>query len=596
MAQVAKIGRDSASGKTTELIKTAEAPGRLQTLLFTIVRYLAYLDVVLAVVLVITALIRGTSWTFLLPFLVILFIATIPVSMPSSFTVANSLEAQNLAKKDILVSGLVGIQEAASMNALLVDKTGTLTRNQSKVIAVKSFNSKFSLNQIMVAALTLTDDTNNSVIDQALKNYGHQNNIESVERKSFRPFSPVTKYSSGEVQFNGQPIKLMLGSPEALTNLTGDTTEAKQIAAMAQSGRLICVASTNQILGAIILADTPRPDSKKAVLAVQKLGVKVIMVTGDDIKTAKSVAGQVGIGPRIGTLADIQNEPDLMLFDGFANIFPADKLKIVKKLQQQGQVVGMTGDGINDAPALKQADVGIAVNSASDVVKLAARVVLTKPGLTDIVPIIDSGHRVYRRMMTWIITKLARTAELAALLTFGFIFTGFFPVSLSLIVFIVVMNDMVTLVLGTDRAWRTQIPERWNLPQLAKIAGIFTIGWLVIGFGLLWFYLQIQKLSSSQISSAMFLYLIYSAMATIWMTRVRDHFWSFAPSKAVGWMTFADIAVATTMVLAGLITAKISISIVLEVLIVTIVGMIILDQIKMVYYHHNGILGTEIQN
>jgi len=256
-------------------------------------------------------------------------------------------------------------------------------------------------------------------------------------------------------------------------------------------------------------------------------------------------------------------------------------------------VVGMTGDGINDAPALKQADVGIAVSSATDVAKSAARVVLTEPKLSDITKVIDSGHRVYRRMMTWTITKLARTAELAALLTFGFIITGFFPVSLSLIVFIIVMNDLVTLTLGTDKAWPTIVPEKWNMPQLARISAIFTIGWLTVGLALLWFYNKVMNVSMVQISSLMFLFLIYSAMETIIMTRTRDPFWSFAPSRWVGGMVAANIVGATLMATMGWAMAEVPFRFITFLMVITLLVMLILDGLKVWYYKMTGILGTE---
>jgi len=343
--------------------------------------------------------------------------------------------------------------------------------------------------------------------------------------------------------------------------------------------------------GLLALADSPRDDARESVAKIQALGIRVIMLTGDTAGTARSIAEQVGIGNRIGTLQDALSHP--LEFDGFANVYPEDKYKIVQAIQKSGMVVGMTGDGINDAPALKQADVGIAVSSATDVAKSAARVVLTEPRLSDITKVVDGGHRVYRRMMTWTITKLARTAELAALLTFGFIFTGFFPVSLSLIVFIVVMNDMVTLTLGTDRAWPTSVPERWNMPELARISGIFTIGWLALGLGLLWFYLERQHLGAAQISSLMFLYLMYSAMETILMTRTRDAFWSFAPSKWVGGMIALNVLLATSMAAFGWVMAAVSLRSILTLLAITLVAMLILDNLKMRYYRITGILGTE---
>ena len=596
IASVSAIGMKSSYGKTAELVRTAEAPGRLQVLLFNIVRYLAYLDVLLAVILVITAFVHGTPWQELLPFLVILFIATIPISMPSSFTVANSLEAQNLAKEHVLITGLTGIQEAAGMNVLLVDKTGTLTNNRPEIAELVPFEPLGDAELLKLAAAA-SDDTSNDSISVAILGALKKRNLEMPNRTSFTAFDPVHKVSRAQMDEKENRWNVILGSPAVIANIAEVPEQfMEQVETLSSKGsRVLAVAMGSgeklACRGLIALADSPRDDAGESIAKIKVLGIRIIMITGDTAGTARAIAERVGIGNRIGTMEDALSHP--LDFDGFANVYPEDKYKIVQAIQKLGMVVGMTGDGINDAPALKQADVGIAVSSATDVAKSAAKVVLTEPHLSDIAKVIDGGHRVYRRMMTWTITKLARTAELAALLTFGFLFTGFFPVSLSLIVFIVVMNDMVTLTLGTDKAWPTAVPETWDMPRLAKIASIFTVVWLALGLGMLWFYLNVQNLSAGQISSFMFLYLIYSAMETILMTRTCDSFWSFAPSRWVLGMVIINIVLATLMAGFGWVMAPVAPSAILILFIITVLGMLLLDAMKMRYYRATGILGTE---
>ncbi|AMV59761.1 Lead, cadmium, zinc and mercury transporting ATPase [Pediococcus damnosus] len=592
IAKVIATGSQSSYGKTVGLSQNSEAPGRLQTLLFNIVRYLAYLDIVLAIILVITAFIRGTSWQELLPFLVILFIATIPISMPSSFTVANSLEAKELTKQQVLVTGLTGIQEAASLDVLLIDKTGTLTKNQSKVSNIIRYNEEYDETNLIKLAAAAADDTANDAINNAILSEFNQRHLEGFVRKSFKGFDPAVKFSTAEIVENGSPKEVVMGSPITLQKM-GNVPETyiNDIKKISSSGaRVLAIgirANNNQqftIVGLIGLTDMPKEDAKEAVQKIRDRGIKVIMLTGDTRETAKVIAEKVGIGDRISDIHDALNNP--LAYDGYANVFPEDKFKVVKALQDQGSVVGMTGDGINDAPALKQADVGIAVSTATDAAKKAAKVVLTNDSLLDIMKVIDSGHRVYRRMMTWTITKLARTAELAALLTFGFIFAGFFPVSLSLIVFIVVMNDMVTLVLGTDRAVPSRKPEHWDLLKLTKIAAIFTIGWLAVGLMLLWYFVSQTVVSQADISSLMFLYLIYSAMTTILMTRTEGVFWRSRPSNWVAGMVALDIVVATCLAAEGWITTPVSWAWILLVMGITVIATIILDFLKVQYYRH----------
>ncbi|ANK60494.1 HAD-IC family P-type ATPase [Loigolactobacillus backii] len=598
IGKVTKIGVNSTYGKTAELSRTEEAPGRLQKLLFNIVRYLAYVDVVLAVILVIAAVFRGTAWQELLPFLVILFIATIPISMPSSFTVANSLEAKNLTQEKVLVTGLTGIQEAASMDVLLIDKTGTITNNQPKVGQIKVFG-QFSAQQILQLALTATDETAVDTVSVALVKAAATNHLVPFKRTKFTVFDPATKTAKASFVDNGQTQVVILGSPNIIAaSVVLQPNLEHEVTTLASRGaRVLAVALQTakqaEIVGLIELVDQPRADAITSIKAVQDRGVRVMMLTGDTSYTAQTIAEQVGIGSRIGTLTDAKSDP--LSFDGFADVYPQDKLAIVKKLQELGMVVGMTGDGVNDAPALQRADVGIAVASATDIAKSAAKIILTRSTLADIVKVIDGGHRVYRRMMTWTITKLSRTAQLAALLTLGFVFAGFFPVSLNLIVFIVIMNDCVTLTLGTDRAWPTSIPEHWDLGQLGKIAGIFAVSWVVVGLAMFWYYLEVAQLSNGRISTLMFVYLIYSAMTTIIMTRTRDHFWEYAPSKSVGWVVLLDIILATIMAITGFVTPQVSWLWVLTVVIIVIVATLILDWVKMQYYKKTGILGTERQ-
>lgn len=595
---VTATGTASSYGKTAALVRRAEPPGRLQKLLFTIVRYLAFLDIALAVILVIAAVVRGESWQDLLPFLVILFIATIPISMPSSFTVANSLEARTLAAQGALVVGLSGIQEAGAMDVLLVDKTGTLTLNQPEIADLQGFGDVPGVDVLRLAA-SATDADAADTISAAITRAVQKDGIATPQRLSFTGFDPVSKVSKARIVQEGgaEETNVVLGSPMVLADMAGVPTEyAERVDAMAATGSRVLAVATGPdgkltIQGLIALADSPRDDAKDVLRQVRERGVRIIMITGDSASTAKAIAQQVDVGDRIATRTDAVTHP--ADFDVLAEVYPEDKYAVVTALQHAGHVVGMTGDGINDAPALKQADVGIAVSSATDVAKSASRIVLTGEGLGGVAEVIDSGHRVYRRMMTWTITKLARTAELAALLTFGFILAGFFPVSLSLIVLIVILNDLVTLTLGTDRASAATAPERWDMPRLTRTAAIFAIGWVVVGLGLLWFYLRVQNLEPDQVSSLLFAFLIYSAMVTILMTRTRNAFWTSTPSRWVGTMVATNIVLASVFALFGILTSPVSWLSIVTLLGITAVVMLILDGVKTFFYRRSGMLQAQ---
>ncbi|MQS75935.1 HAD-IC family P-type ATPase [Companilactobacillus halodurans] len=570
---VQKIGKESSLGKTTELVRTNEAPGRLENLLFTVVKYLAYLDIVLAVILTIAALVRQTPFLTLLPFLVILFVATIPISMPSSFAVANSLEAGILSKKGILVSGLTGIQEAGSMDVLLMDKTGTITKNEPRLDNLISLNGVAESYLLQYALATVKTSSVNP-LDQAILKAAKDKNISKLIVKEQVSFDPKLKGAKAVLK-NGDEV--FLGSP-----VKGDLDDKalRQIEKQASLGLQVLVLAVNQeVIGLLTFKDQVKDDMPQTIAALKEQGVRILMVTGDTASTASAIAKNVGLSKPIGTVNDALNNP--LEFDGFANVYPKDKFKIVKSLQNQGHVVGMTGDGINDAPALKQADVGIAIDSATDISKMAARIILTAPSLMGITELVESGHRVYQRMMTWLITKLARTAQLALLLTCGYLFTNFFPVSLNIIVFIVIFNDCVTLTLGTDRVRTKRLPENWNLKNLTKISAIYTIGWLLLGFLILWYTLNYTVLNHGQISGLLFAYLIYSAMGMILSTRTRNHFWSIKTSKAVGTVILINFILST---LISIFFLKVGAIDILVVFLISCLMFLILDWLKVLYY------------
>ncbi len=311
---------------------------------------------------------------------------------------------------------------------------------------------------------------------------------------------------------------------------------------------------------------------------IEGLGIRVLMVTGDTRATAEVVAKQVGLGARFGDASrDLDNSLD---FDGFANFYPEEKFRLVKTLQQTGRIVGMTGDGVNDAPVLKQAEVGIAVQDASDVAKAAAGIVLTRPGLEGIVSVVSGGRRVFRRMLTWTITKVARTVELAALLTFGYIATGFFVVPLTMIVVITVLNDIVTLTLATDRAWVSPAPEQWDIGQISRRGAALAAGWLILGFAVLWLALHPLHLPIPQIHTLMFVYLMYTAQVTIWLTRTPGHFWSLPPSGPVMVATIGNIVIASLMAGFGLLTAPVSFGLLVALLLAVLLAALLFDQLE----------------
>ena len=573
LATVTATGANSRSGKTVNLINNSAAPGHLQQLLTKIIYYLCILDGILTLVIVIAFFFKGgkiSNFIEMLPFLAMMFIASIPVAMPSTFALSNSFEATRLSKEGVLTADLTGIQDAANLNLILLDKTGTITENKTAVANWTNF-SQMTDSEVLELAAAATDQRNKKIIDSAIDDYVSSLGLKVKAPDDFTPFTSSTGYSMATIA--GYNVKL--GSFKQLSLIDVSATDkVKDIDFGA--GRSVALLIDDKLAGVFILQDKVRSDSKAALAELKKRGVMPIMLTGDNQKTAEAVAKEVGLEGEVISIHDFTDQTDTNKLAGIADVLPEDKLKMVKFFQQKGYIVGMTGDGVNDSPALRQAEVGIAVSNAADVAKRSGKMVLLTDGLTSIVKILDAGHRVYQRMTTWSLTKLARTAELTMLLTFGYLFFGYIPMALNAMVIYTIMNNMVTMMIGTDRTHITYKPENWNMARLAKIAFSLASGWTVIGI-LAVAYLNTHGWNHGTISTMVYVYLVLSAMFLILITRTKRYFWQDYPSKAVGLTQLGDIILTVILAILGIAMDKISWTNLAITFLVALVAAIVID-------------------
>lgn len=573
LAFVTATGSNSRSGKTINLINNSAAPGHLQQLLTKIIYYLCILDGILTLVIVIASFFKGGNIANLinmLPFLAMMFIASIPVAMPSTFALSNSFEATKLSKEGVLTSDLTGIQDAANLNLLLLDKTGTITENKTAVASWTNF-SKLDNKVVLELATAATDKRNKKIIDSAIIDYATGLGLSIKNTSDFTPFTSGVGYSMANI--DGHNVKL--GSFKQLSLI--DQTAANKVKDIDfGAGRSVALLLDDQLAGVFILQDKVRSDSKEALAELKKRGVLPIMLTGDNQKTAEAVAKQVNLQGQVISIHDFNDETDTNTLAGIADVLPEDKLRMVKFFQQKGYIVGMTGDGVNDSPALKQAEVGIAVSNAADVAKRSGKMVLLTDGLSSIVKILDAGHRVYQRMTTWSLTKLARTAQLTMILTFGYLFFDYIPMALNAMVIYTIMNNMVTMMIGTDRAHITYKPENWNMAKLAKIAFSLASGWTLIGIGAI-AYLNTHGYGHGTISTMVYVFLVLSAMFIILITRTKHYFWQDYPSKAVGLTQLGDIALTVILALFGIAMTKISLTNLLLTFVIALLAAVVID-------------------
>jgi H+-transporting ATPase len=545
-AVVQATGAGTYFGKTAELVKEAHTISHFQQAILKIGNYLIVLALVLVVLILGVAIFRGDPLLTTIEFALVLTIAAIPVAMPTVLSVTMAVGARLLAKEQAIVSHLASIEELAGIDVLCSDKTGTLTQNQL-TLGEPFCVDGVAPNELLLSAALASRAEDQDAIDMAVLSAMDQTKTAlSYTVTHFTPFDPVHKRTEASISKSGKTFKVTKGAPQVILDLAEDAeaVKAQVVKAIdefaARGFRSLGVARTDQggnwqFLGVIPLYDPPREDSKTTIGTAQKMGIKVKMVTGDQVAIGKEIASQLGLGSNIVN-ADLFNtnkqqkhgqlDSAIEWADGFAQVFPEHKFDIVGLLQEHGHIVGMTGDGVNDAPALKKADAGIAVSGATDAARAAADIALLTPGLSVIIDAIKESRKIFQRMNSYAIYRIAETMRVLFFMTLSILVFNFYPVTAVMIVLLALLNDGAILSIAFDRATFENKPEKWNMPYVLGLASVLGVIGVIASFGLFYVGDQYFHLDRSVLQTLIYLKLSVAGHLTIFLTRGKRHFWS----------------------------------------------------------------------
>jgi H+-transporting ATPase len=577
-ALVYATGANTYFGKTAQLVQEAHTVSHFQRAVLKIGDYLIILAVALVAVIITVALFRGDRMLTTLQFALVLTVAAIPVAMPTVLSVTMAVGARLLAKKEAIVTRLAAIEELAGVDVLCSDKTGTLTQNKLTLGDPFSVNN-VAADQVILNAALASRVENQDTIDLAVLN-GLKNDqaLKGYQVVHFQPFDPVHKRTEATVKgADGQEFKVTKGAPQVILELSVNAGQVKPvvdeaIGAFAKRGfRSLGVARTDtrgqwQFLGVLPLFDPPREDSKPTIATARQMGVNVKMVTGDQLAIARETAGQLGMGANIldaSGFGDTKHHETAQLAqsieraDGFAQVFPEHKFHIVDVLQQRGHIVGMTGDGVNDAPALKKADCGIAVSGATDAARAAASIVLLTPGLSVIIDAIKESRKIFQRMNGYAIYRITETIRVLLFMTLSILVFNFYPVTAVMIVLLALLNDGAILSIAYDKVHYLNKPEAWNMRLVLGIATVLGVAGVVASFGLFYLGERVFHLDRDFIRSLMYLKLSVAGHMTIFITRTRGPFWSIRPARILLAAVIGTQVLATVFAVYGILMVPI---------------------------------------
>ena len=608
-ALVYATGTNTYFGRTAQLVEQAHTVSHFQKAVLKIGNYLIILAVCLVAVIIGFAIYRGDPILTTLQFALVLTVAAIPVAMPTVLSVTMAVGARLLAKKQAVVSRLVAIEELAGVDVLCADKTGTLTQNKLSLGDPFCVEGKPAAQVILDGALASRADNDDTIDLAVLKGVKDTEALKSYQVVHFTPFDPVHKRTEAIVKGkDGKEFKVTKGAPQvilALADNAGQVKPAVQKAVddfAARGFRSLGVARAEgdgkwQLVGVLPLFDPPRDDAKATIATALAMGVNVKMVTGDALAIAKETAKKLDMGTHIldaSTLGDLKQQvtaaaaESIEKADGFAQVFPEHKYYIIDVLQKRGHIVGMTGDGVNDAPALKKADCGIAVSSATDAARAAAAIVLMTPGLSVIIDAIKESRKIFQRMNSYAIYRIAETLRVLLFMTLSILIFNFYPVTAVMIVMLALLNDGAILSIAYDNVHYRDKPEAWNMRLVLGVSTVLGVIGVAAAFGLFYLGLRVFHLDHAHVQTLMYLKLSVAGHLTIFLTRTRGPFWSIRPARILLIAVFGTQTVATLIAVYGLFMTPLGWGYALFVWGYALAWFLVNDRVKLLAYRIFG--------
>ncbi|VAW32555.1 Lead, cadmium, zinc and mercury transporting ATPase; Copper-translocating P-type ATPase, partial [hydrothermal vent metagenome] len=575
LAEVTATGQNTRFGKTAGLVEQAKNVSHFQKAVLNIGNYLIYVSLTLVAILVLVQLHRHTPWLDLVQFALILTVASIPVAMPAVLSMTMAVGAMLLSKKKAIVTRLESIEEMASMDIICSDKTGTLTQNKLTLGDIETFEAADPQEVLLMASLASREEDRDAIDSAVIQGLTDNELLATFQQSKFVPFDPVHKRTEATVRGpQGDTFLVTKGAPQVImemANLTGEDLKKadKAVNAFAAQGyRALGVGVKKgdkhdwSFLGIISLFDPPREDSQKTIEKAREYGVQVKMVTGDNLAIAKQIAGKLGLKSNILKSdilpKDIKTIPgdslgqEIEEADGFAEVFPEHKFSIVKIIQGRNHITGMTGDGVNDAPALKQADVGIAVSGATDAARAAADLVLTSPGLSVIITAIEEARRIFERMNSYAIYRISETIRIMVYVVVAMLLFNFYPITAIMIILLAFLNDIPIMAIAYDHTRLEQEPVRWDMHSVIAVGTAMGIVGVIGTFGMQLLAMDWLKLSVSAIQTYVFLQLSVAGHLVLFVARSKDHFWKRPwPAPIMVWSTVITKVAATFLAAYG---------------------------------------------